>query len=109
MKNTATEETAAAGQNSETWEVRTNGILYEVHSAREKICDVELNIDDSDDYHERAAANGILIASAPGMLAALEKAAIELGCYVASGGPKSTVDAYQSARAAIAKAKGAQS
>ena len=100
MKNTATEETAAAGQNSETWEVRTNGILYEVHSAREKICDVELNIDDSDDYHERAAANGILIASAPGLLAALEK--------IDANAAESVEWIRRVARAAIARAKGVQ-
>ena len=94
-------ETAAAGQNSETWEVRTNGMLYEVHSAREKICDVELNIDDSDDYHERAAANGILIASAPGLLAALEK--------IDANAAESVEWIRRVARAAIARAKGVQS
>ena len=117
MKNTATEETASAGQKSGF----TPGPWY-----YDRYCSVapfgkyaigakgirSIAVTTGSALSELTAeneANARLIASAPDLLAALEKAARELGCYVASGGPKSTVDAYQSARAAIARAKGVQS
>ena len=110
MKNKATVEMATACQKSGTWEVRKKGSFHEVHSAREKICDVELNIDDSDDYHERCASNARLIASAPDLLAALEKITDYAEIYLRHSVDGSIgANMLSEARAAIAKAKGAQS
>ena len=58
------------------WEIRGTAVCPEIHSAREVIAYVELNIsdDDSTEYRARCKANAQLIASAPDLLDALIEA-----------------------------------